>query len=41
MPIDKNLIRKDKGGDPDMVRKSLADRFKDPAIVDECIELDE
>ena len=29
------------GGDPEKVRKSEADRFRDPKIVDEIIEIDE
>lgn len=41
MPIDINLLRKDKGGDPDKVRKSEKDRFTDtPGLVDEIIDLD-
>jgi len=50
MPIDINLLRVDagkglklrlKGGDPEKVKKSEADRFRDPKIVDEIIEIDE
>jgi seryl-tRNA synthetase len=41
MPVDINLFRKDKGGDPDIVRKSEAVRCRDGKIVDEIIELDE
>jgi seryl-tRNA synthetase len=41
MPIDINLLRKDKGGDPDRVRKSQRDRFKDETLVDQVLELDE
>ena len=41
MPIDINLLRKDKGGDPDKVRKSEKDRFTDtPDLVDTVIDLD-
>ena len=42
MPIDINILRKEKGGDPDKVRKSEIDRFTDdPKLVDTVIELDE
>ena len=41
MPVDINLFRKDKGGDPDLVRKSEAVRCRDGKIVDEIIEIDE
>ena len=41
MPIDINLLRKEKGGDPEKVKKSQQDRFADVAIVDEIISLDE
>lgn len=41
MPVDINLFRKEKGGDPDIVRKSEATRCRDTALVDEVIELDE
>mgnify|MGYP002640488661 CR=1 FL=1 len=41
MPIDINLLRKDKGGDPDAVRDMLKKRFKDPAMADLVIDLDE
>jgi seryl-tRNA synthetase len=45
MPIDINLLReksdKNKIGDPDAVRKSQKDRFKDETLVDQVIELDE
>ena len=41
MPIDINILRKDKGGDPDKVRKSEIDRFTDtPDLVDNVIDLD-
>ena len=36
-----SLLRKDKGGDPDKVRKSEKDRFTEtPNLVDEVIDLD-
>lgn len=41
MPVDINLFRKEKGGDPDIVRRSEATRCRDGALVDEVIELDE
>ena len=41
MPIDINSLRKEKGGDPDKIRKSQKDRFKDETLVDQVIELDE
>ena len=41
MPIDINILRKDKGGDPDKVRKSEKDRFTEtPDLVDNVIDLD-
>ena len=40
MPLDINLIREDKGGNPQQVRESQIKRHKDPAIIDQCIELD-
>ena len=41
MPIDINLLRKDKGGDPEKVKKSEIDRFTDtPTLVDEVVDLD-
>ena len=41
MPIDINLLRKEKGGDPDKVKQSQRERFADEAIVDDVIKLDE
>lgn len=40
MGLDINLIRADKGGDPNIVRESEKRRFRDPAKVEECIALD-
>jgi len=40
MPIDINLLRVDRGGDPEMVKKSERERFGDEKLVDQCIELD-
>lgn len=41
MPIDINLLRKEKGGDPDAVRKSQKERYADETLVDQVIEIDE
>ena len=41
MPVDITLFRKEKGGDPDLVRKSEEKRCRDGKLVDEVIELDE
>ena len=38
--LDINLFRAEKGGNPDLVRESCKRRNKDPAIVDQVIELD-
>jgi seryl-tRNA synthetase len=40
MPIDINELRDYKGGDPAKWRKYMEMRFKDPAIVDQVLELD-
>lgn len=40
MPIDINLIRTDRGGNPEVVKKSQRDRFKDETIVDQILEID-
>ncbi len=40
MPIDINLLRKDQGGDPEVVRASELKRQRDGKIVDEVLELD-
>lgn len=40
MPIDINLLRKEKGGDPEIVRQSEIKRQRDGKIVDEVIEID-
>eukprot|EP00930_Biecheleria_cincta_P022200 TRINITY_DN1624_c0_g1_i2.p1 TRINITY_DN1624_c0_g1~~TRINITY_DN1624_c0_g1_i2.p1 ORF type:complete len:470 (-),score=130.02 TRINITY_DN1624_c0_g1_i2:79-1488(-) len=40
MTIDINLLRKDKGGDPEMVKESERRRFRDGKVVDEVMELD-
>lgn len=41
MGLDINLFRKEKGGDPDKIRESIKNRYKDDSIVDEIIELDQ
>jgi seryl-tRNA synthetase len=41
MPIDINQLRTEKGGDPELVRKSQRDRHAKVELVDEVIELDE
>lgn len=35
MPLDINLFRTDRGGNPDVVRESQRRRFKPPEAVDE------
>lgn len=41
MPIDIDLFRKEKGHDPEIIKKSQEARFADVALVDQVIELDE
>jgi len=41
MPIDINLVKVEKGGDPELVRESQRKRFADVEIVDKIIHLDE
>ena len=38
--LDINLLRVDKGGDPDVVRESERRRFADPSRVDNVLHLD-
>ena len=38
--LDINWFRKDKGFDPDIIKKSLERRFRKPEIVDEIIAKD-
>lgn len=40
MPIDINMLRTERGGDPEKVKASLRARFDDESIVDQIIELD-
>lgn len=41
MPIDINLLRISRGGNPDLVRKSQKKRFASVELVDEVIALDD
>ncbi|KAL7547292.1 hypothetical protein ACHAWF_010622 [Thalassiosira exigua] len=41
MPIDINVLRTYKGGDPDAYRRYMEQRFKDATIVDRVLEKDE
>lgn len=41
MPIDIDFFRKEKGHDPEIIKKSQEARFADVALVDQVIELDE
>jgi seryl-tRNA synthetase len=41
MVLDINLFRADKGGNPDLVRKSQQDRFASVDLVQEVIEADQ
>ena len=41
MPIDINLLRVSRGGNPDLVRQSQKNRFASVELVDEVIELDD
>lgn len=38
--LDINWFREEKGHNPDVIRKSLVKRFRDPKIVDEIIAKD-
>jgi len=40
MGLDINVFRTEKGGDPEKVKETVKNRFKDPKIVDEIIEMD-
>jgi seryl-tRNA synthetase len=39
--MDINLFRKEKGGNPDLIRESQRRRYKPVELVDEVISLDE
>ena len=41
MPIDINLLRVSRGGNPDLVRQSQKNRFASVELVDEVVELDD
>ena len=41
MPIDINLLRKEKGGDPDYWRDVMRKRFRDVALVDRVVDQDQ
>ena len=41
MPIDINLLRVSRGGNPDLVRQSQRNRFASVELVDEVIALDD
>ena len=41
MPIDINLLRVERGGDPEKVRESQRRRFASVELVDEVISIDE
>ncbi len=38
--MDIDLLRTDKGGDPEKIRENQRKRFKDPAMVDKVLEAD-
>ena len=40
MVLDLTLFRKEKGGDPDMIRESQKKRYKDVTHVDRVVEID-
>lgn len=41
MPIDINLLRVSRGGNPDLVRQSQRNRYASVELVDEVIDLDD
>ncbi|VDM82606.1 unnamed protein product, partial [Strongylus vulgaris] len=41
MVLDMDLFREEKGGNPEIIRASQRNRYKDPALVDKVIELDQ
>ncbi|EFP04789.1 hypothetical protein GCK72_014403 [Caenorhabditis remanei] len=41
MVLDIDMFRKEKGGNPEVIRKSQRDRYKDVTLVDQVIEFDE
>lgn len=40
MVLDLDLFRADKGGDPDLIRETQKNRFKDPGLVDRLVKAD-
>ncbi|XP_054567769.1 serine--tRNA ligase, cytoplasmic isoform X2 [Eptesicus fuscus] len=40
MVLDLDLFREDKGGDPDRIRETQKNRFKDPGLVDRLVKAD-
>lgn len=40
MPIDINLLRPERGGDPEKVKESQRRRYADVTIVDKVMDLD-
>lgn len=40
MVLDINLFREEKGGNPELIRKSQRDRYKNEGLVDEIIKID-
>ncbi|KAM7539574.1 hypothetical protein Aperf_G00000042778 [Anoplocephala perfoliata] len=41
MVLSLDLFRADKGGNPELIKKSQRDRYKDPGVIDKIIDLDE
>jgi seryl-tRNA synthetase len=41
MVLDIDLFREEKGGNPESIRESQRQRYKDPKLVDKVIETDE
>ena len=40
MVLDLTLFRKEKGGNPDVIRESQKKRYKDVTLVDKVVEID-
>ena len=40
MVLDLQMFRKEKGGNPEVIRESQTKRFKDVTLVDKVIEID-
>ncbi|CAJ0603339.1 unnamed protein product [Cylicocyclus nassatus] len=41
MVLDMDMFREEKGGNPEVIRESQRNRYKDPGLVDKVIELDQ